>query len=81
MKERKAVEKEIELTNVMNLQQDVIVIVRNEDEQRIEDDSVQPFSQNPKIEFSNLQSIDLFGIELNQMSDRQLLLPQFIPSK
>ena len=34
-KERKAVEKEVELTNVLNLQQDVIVIVSDEEKQFI----------------------------------------------
>ena len=53
-KERKAVEKEIELTNVLNLQQNVIVIV-SEEEQAIQcDDSAQPRSDQPTVEFSNL---------------------------
>ena len=41
MKERKAVEKEVELTNVLNLNQDVIVIVSDEVKPFIQqDDSV-----------------------------------------
>ena len=73
-KEIKATEKEVELTNVLNLHQDVVVIYTAEETQ-IENLDETPRDLDLNIEFSNNRSIDVFGIDLSQLSARQLVLP------
>ena len=79
LKETKAVEKEVELRHVLNLQQDAVVIFSTEEkEQVLAHDSVQPPLIPHRIEFSNMKANNLFGCELSQMPLKQLVLPQFI---
>ena len=81
MKEIIATEKEIALTNVLNLQQDVVVIFTSEAATGALNETLTTSNRDHdiSIEFSNARSIDLFGIDLSELSVRQLSLPQFIP--
>ena len=67
-RENKAIEKEVELENVLNLQQDAVVIFSQEQCQQLAaNDSVQPPLIQNQIEFSNLKANNLFGGELSRM--------------
>ena len=65
MKEAKAIEKEVELTNVLNLQQDVVVIVSTKESEYIDrEDQCQDRDKSIVIEFANTKSSEVFGINL-----------------
>ena len=78
-KEVKATQKEVELTNVLNLHQDVVVVFTTEELLIENADDVSSRELDLRIEFSNNRSMDVFGIDLSQLSVRQLVLPQFLP--
>ena len=44
-----------------------------------QEDLMTPRALDLSIEFSNNRSMDVFGIDLSQLSARQLVLPQFLP--
>ena len=82
-KEVKAHQKEVEVTNVLNLQQDGVIIFRKNEIKKndlTDQENMDPCDVDPlQIEFSNLRSVDLFGIDKTKLSQAQLLLPQFLP--
>ena len=78
-KEVKATQKEVELTNVLNSHQDVVVVFTTEELLIENADDVSSRELDLRIEFSNNRSMDVFGIDLSQLSARQLVLPQFLP--
>ena len=56
------------------MHQDVVVIYTTE-ESLVENLDDTPRDLDLNIEFSNNRSIDVFGIDLSQLSARQLVLP------
>ena len=72
--------KEVEVTNVLNLQQNAVIIfsLPDDEENQLEDGTV--LNQNPTIEFANINSSELFKIELDALNTRtSLSREQFLP--
>ena len=79
-KEMKAVKKEVEVTNVLNLQKNAVIIFNQSDDSEIKVDTEACSQQIPTIEFANFTSSNLFNIqpdELNALT--KLRLHQFVP--
>ena len=64
-KEVKATEKEEELTNVLNLHQDVVVVYTTEEVIIQHGNDATSRDLDLSIEFSNNRSMDVFGIDLS----------------
>ena len=93
-REIQAVKKQEEVTNVLNLQQDAVIIFSGQDDNHAANASVGSYqSQNDvnslKIEFSNCKSAELLGTDLSQalasentdekeFAQSRLILPQFV---
>ena len=66
IKETKATEKQVELTNVLNRHQDVVIVYTTEEAKVTNDeDLTTPRALDLSIEFSNNRSMDVFGIDLS----------------
>ena len=83
-REQKAINKQEQITNVLDKQRDAILIVSFDQDLDVSD------SQSLNIEFSNVKSEELFGInladamisEIKEEKDHaleRLALPQFVP--
>ena len=80
---KKAKAKEVEVTNVLNLQDDAVIIYSKNPEvfesvEMNESDAscqIQNDLKQLEIEFSNLQSVELFGVDKTSLSTAQLTLP------
>ena len=72
--------KEIEVTNVLNLQQNAVIIFStSEDDLNQEGDGADP-NHFPTIEFANIKSEELFNIKLDTLNARaSLSREQFLP--
>ena len=93
-REIQAVTKQKELTNVLNLQQDAVIIFSGDDDNHVANATVGSYqSQNDvnslNIEFSNCKSAELLGTDLSQalasentdekeFAQSRLILPQFV---
>ena len=79
-KEIKAVKKEIEVTNVLNLQKNAVIIFSQPDLTEIKVGTEVCSQETPKIEFANFTSSNLFKIKLDELNaPTKLKLHQFVP--
>ena len=70
-KEYQAIAKEVEVTNVLNHQQDGVIIVSMEESENplYESSNSHPSgTESFQIEFSNLKGVELFGIDKTELS-------------
>ena len=81
-KEIKAVKKETEVTNVLNLQKNAVIIFSQSNDSEIESSADAQLQETPTIEFANFTSSNLFKIKLDDLNDlTKLKLHQFVPLK
>ena len=79
-KEIKAVKKEIEVTNVLNLQKNAVIIFSQPEVSEIKVGTEACSQETPKIEFANFTSSKLLKINLDELNaPTKLKLHQFVP--
>ena len=79
-KEIKAVKKEKEVTNVLNLQKNAVIIFSQSYDSEIKVGSEASSQQTPTIEFANFTGSNLFKIDIDELNDlTKLKLRQFVP--
>ena len=79
-KEIKAVKKEIEVTNVLNLQKNAVIIFSQPEVSEIKVGTEACSQETPKIEFANFTSSKLLKINLDELNaPTKLRLHQFAP--
>ena len=72
--------KEIEVTNVLNLQKNAVIIFSQSNGSEIQTSTDAQLQETPTIEFANFTSSHLFKIELDELNDlTKLKLIQFVP--